>query len=344
MKQNKITDAYSSLNPLTPERMRKIIPEIKKYSLPGLIIGEEVWKGTIYGDSKVGSIVYDATFRGKPAVCKVYAIRQKINESRILGDFNAQNQSEIISVPVVFDARAWDIEGEYGYLITEKTEGKKIFTPPYATEEQMMEFCAFFDDYKKNAIVKPWMPSPKMRTPVYMAGRVLKWTGISKDKGMLKKEDYRPYVRKFYTFLLRNLPSTLKIPMVFGHGHLGPNEIVKTEDGKYVLMANMMWGYRPEWYEIGFLIWTCLLAVRDTSCSVSDAYQRIVAPWMRHLQKMDAAKKDPLFSRKVAILLIERFIGAILLDVGAHDDFKGKDREYFRPLLSMFQELFKLYA
>lgn len=341
MKQNQITEAYFSIKPLTAERMEKIIPDIKKYSLSGLVIGDEIWKGTIYGESRVGSIAYDAMFRNKPAICKVYAIPQKINERCILGDFNAQNQSTITRVPTVFDAREWDPEGEYGYIITEKIEGKKIFTPPYATEEEMMEFCTFFDDYKKNCIVKPWMPHPKMWTPLYMAGRVWKWTRISKDKGMLEKEDYRPYVRKFYKFLLKNLPATLKIPMVLGHGHLGPNEIIKTEEGKYVLMSNMMWGYRPEWYEIGFLIWTCLLAVRNFPC---DGYEDIITPWMRHLQNMDVAKKDPFFFQKVGILLIERFVGAILVDVGAHDDFKNKDKKYFRDSISMFQRLFNLYS
>ncbi len=331
---NKITEKYFTQEDFS-KREKNVLDQV--ITETGFKVGREIFRGFIYDRSKVGSLIYNGTYQGKPAVLKLQGLKPEIDEGKIVRHFTAQNQSKLVRVPVLYAHSPWNARHGYGYLITEYIEAPKIFEMPFATQEQMHDFACFYQEYRTSALTKSWLEPETLDSLAFTVKRVDHWRRISESKGRLKLEDYAPYLMRYYPLAVKHLPT---IPMVFFHGHLTANDIYKLPESSFVVLSNLFWSYRSQWYDLAFNLWACLTHIRDTHYTFKKAWQHI-GKWLAVYRRIPVVKQDKDFERKIRVLLLERAIGAIMADLGAGDFFgQEKNAKYFRHLLGLWQNFF----
>jgi hypothetical protein len=132
--------------------------------------------------------------------------------------------------------------------------------------------------------------------------------------------------------------------MVFCHGHLTANDIFRIQNSSFVLLSNLFWSFRPQWYDLAFNVWGCLLHIRDVHYSF-DELLSYVDQWRKTYRMIPAVQEDEDFDRKMTMLILERTLGAILVDLGANDFYEQKENQpYFQHLLNLHQQLFDTLA
>ena len=110
--------------------------------------------------------------------------------------------------------------------------------------------------------------------------------------------------------------------------------------GSFVLFSNLFWSHCPQWYELAFNIWACMQHIRDTDYSFRK-WINYVEKWRKHYHQIPIVKKDKDFDRKLNINLLERTMGAILVDIGVNDFYdKPENKKYFKHLLKLHQQFF----
>lgn len=335
---NKISEKYFEQEDFS-KREKEVLTEVTAKT--GFEVEKEIFRGVIYQSDKVGSVIYLGKYKGKPAVLKLQGLRPEIDEIEIIKHFESQNQSRLVRLPKLYDYKLWNAESGYGYLITEYIDASKIFTMPFASLEDMKEFAMFYEEYRTSALTHPWIKPETTDSLLFTAKRMDNWRKISESKKKLKLEDYTPYLMRYYPLAIKHLPS---IPMVFCHGHLTANDIYKLPGGTFLVLSNLFWSYRPQWYDLSFNIWACLQNIRNTDYTFEEMTEYI-GQWLSVYREIGVVKKDSDFDRKMNILLLERAMGAILVDLGVNDFYDKKENEkYYHHLLNLHQRLFVLLA
>jgi 3'-phosphoadenosine 5'-phosphosulfate sulfotransferase (PAPS reductase)/FAD synthetase len=132
--------------------------------------------------------------------------------------------------------------------------------------------------------------------------------------------------------------------MVFCHGHLTANDIYRLSNGSFVVLSNLFWSHRPQWYDLAFNIWNCLMHIRDTNYTFEQMLEYIER-WLATYRAIPVVQQDKDFERKIAVLLLERTMGAILVDLGANDFYEQEENKpHFQHLLNLHQRLFNYLA
>ena len=331
---NEIVEKYFTQGDFS-QRENEVLTQVIKET--GFVVEKEIFRGKIYDKGKIGSLIYKGTLNAEPAVLKLQGLQPEVDEAHIIQSFNSQNQSTFVRLPKLYLHKKWSSDCEYGYLITEYIDAPKIFVMPFASDEQMQNFAQFYQEYRTQAIIIPWIQQKTHDTVAFVVKRVDNWRKISEHKKRLTLSDYAPYLMEFYPLAVRHFPT---IPMVFSHGHLTAHDIYR-KDGKYILLSNLFWSYRPQWYDIAFNIWSCLLHIRDTQYSI-DSLVKYVEKWVAVYSAIPVVAQDQDFQRKITILLLERTIGSILTDIGANDTFAEQENKiYFIHLLALHQKFFE---
>lgn len=331
---NKITEKYFTQDDFS-QREADVLAQV--IAETGFVVEKEIFRGMIYDKNKVGSLIYKGTLKGEPAVLKLQGLKPEVDEGEIVKHFTAQNQSKLVRVPVLYRHKPWTEKCGYGYLITEYIAAPKIFEMPFATSEQMRDFARFYQEYRTSALTRSWIEQETNDSLAFSVHRMDNWRKISEHKKRLSSGDYAPYLVRYYAMAEKHLPS---IPMVFCHGHLTANDIYRLDDGSFVILSNLFWGYRIQWHDLAFNIWACLQHIRDTSYTFKQLLQ-YVEEWIKMYRTIPVVQQDKDFERKITALLLERTMGAILVDLGANDFYeKEENKEYFKHLLSLHQHLF----
>ncbi|MFZ5365039.1 MAG: hypothetical protein ACOZBH_02465 [Patescibacteria group bacterium] len=335
---NKIIEKYFSQANFADreeEVLRQVLTET------GFKIEKEIFRGVIYKKEKVGSLIYKGEYQGRPAVLKLQGLKPEVEEAEILKRFLDQNGSAKVRVPALYASQGWDEATGYCYLITEYIDAPKIFEMPFASNEETRDFADFYQEYRTSVLTKPWLESESLDAVKFSMDRVENWQKISESVSRLKKEDYEPYLEKYKELAAKHFAS---VPMVFSHGHLTADDIYKMPNGQYVILSNLFWSYRPEWYDLAFNIWACLLKIRDVNYSFEEMIE-YVNKWLDVYRQIPVVKLDPDFERKMRVLLLERTMGSILVDLGAGDFYgEEKNKKYFDHLLKLHQRFFNYLA
>lgn len=245
---NKITEKYFVQDDFSKREQEVLVKVIAE---TGFIVDGEIFRGVIYNRDKVGSLIYRGTWQEKPAVLKLQGLKPEVDEGEIIRRFKEQNQSKLVRTPELYIHSPWKKERGYGYLVTEYIDAPKIFEMPFANQKQMQDFARFYQEYRTSALTRPWISPENLNSLTFTIRRVNNWRKISESKKKIKLVDYAPYLIKYYPLAVKHLPT---IPMVFCHAHLTADNIYKLPDGSFVILSNLFWSYRPQWYDLAFNI------------------------------------------------------------------------------------------
>ncbi len=303
----------------------------------GFVIEKEIFRGYIYEKTKVGSLIYLGTYRGQPAVLKLQGLKPEIDEGEILSRFAAQNKSAVVRVPKLYVHEPWTEELGYGYLITEYIDAPLLFTLPFASEAEMHDFARFYQEYRTAALTKPWAKAEEQNSAAFCRKRVEHWQKIATAKGRLAKDDIDEIASRFLAIADKELG---KVPMVFCHGHLTANDIFRMPNGQFVVLSNLFWSYRPQWYVLAFNVWACLTHIRDTAYTF-EAMTEYTDRWLAVYRTVPVVNTDPAFERTIRLMLLERAAGTLLVDLGAADAFDlQENKKFFDHLWSLQRRWF----
>lgn len=334
---NKITEKYFDKFDF-PEREKQVLLEIEKKT--DFISEKEIFRGEVYDKDKVGSLIYKGKWQDKPAVLKIQLIRPDIEEVDIINFFNKQNKSKKIRLPRLFKSSKWNKKGGYGYLIMEFIGAPLIYSSSFAAPEQIKNFCDFYQEYKTKAINKPFFEksADELSSLVFTVHRVSHWIKIAQAKNTLIKSDMEN-IEKFISLAGKHLPG---IKMEFMHGHLTYSDIYKISEDEYMLMSNLFWSYRPEYYDATFHLWAGIKNIRDMKVDFGQVV-KYVQKWIDEYKKIPFVKKDGDFERKFNIMMAERCIGALLVDL-QNQEYEKDKKEHIKHLTMIFRNLFEYFA
>lgn len=275
----------------------------------------------------------------KTAVLKIQLLKPDIDEIDIISKFNTQNQSDKIRLSKLYKGSRWNEKKGYGYLILEYIDAPQIYQPPFANKSQIKDFCSLYQEYKTRCLIKPFIKQEinEISALLYTSQRISNWTKIAESKNTLNENEIQN-VEKFLSLAGKHLPT---IKMEFMHGHLTSYDIFKLEDEEYVLMSNLFWSYRPEFYDTTFHLWMSIKSLRDQSIK-SDQVIRYIQSWLEEYKKLPVIMKDTDFDRKFNISMAERCIGAIILDIKNQSYDSDRDG-HIHHLTELFQDLFKYF-
>jgi hypothetical protein len=334
---NKITEKYfehENFNDRAKTALKDIITKTKFQP------ETEIFRGQIYDNDKVGSLIYKGIWQDKPAVLKIQVLQPEIDEIDIIERFNSQNESTRIRLPRLYDGLKWNAQNGYGYLILEYVDAPKIYQPPFADAEQVLEFCALYQEYKTNCLRKPLFTKEpnELSSLVYSAQRISHWVKIAQTKAQLSENAVK-CAERYLSLAGRHMPS---IAMEFMHGHFTYDDIYKLSGNEYVLMSNLFWSYRPEYYDATFHLWAGIKSLRDRSVN-TDQIIKYLKSWIDAYTKLSVILNGIDFERKFNMMMSERCVGAILVDI--QNQHYQNDRARFTEYLSgLFGELFKYFA
>jgi len=130
--------------------------------------------------------------------------------------------------------------------------------------------------------------------------------------------------------------------MEFMHGHFTYNDIFKLSEKEYILMSNLFWSYRPEFYDTTFHLWAGIKSLRDQSMTVEQV-KEYLQNWLEEYKKLPFVMQDADFERKFNMMMAERCIGALLVDI-QNQHYETDQSNFIAHLTELFRGLFKHFA
>lgn len=334
---NKITEKYfEHVN--FADHKKRILNEIM--SKTNFQAEKEIFRGQIYDKNKVGSLIYKGVWRDKSAVLKIQGLQPDIDEIDMINRFNDRNKSAKIRLPKLHGGSKWNKKNGYGYLLLEYIDAPQIYQPPFASPEQIKDFCALYQEYKTKCLREPlFKREPNEQSSlVFTAQRVSHWLKIVQTKGHLTETEVKN-VEKFLSLAGKHLPS---IKMDFMHGHFTYNDIFKLSNKEYILTSNLFWSYRPEFYDITFHLWASLKSLRNQNINVEQV-KKYLQNWLKEYKKLPIVIQDSDFERKFDIMMAERCIGALLVDI-QNQHYDNDRGNFIIHLTKLFRNLFEYFA
>jgi len=334
---NKITEKYFEHNNFA-DHEKRVLKEImiKTNFQPE----KEIFRGQIYNKDKVGSLIYKGIWQNNPTVLKIQWLQPDIDEIDMINRFNKQNKSTKIRLPKLYDGSKWNEQDGYGYLLLEYINAPQIYKPPFADQEQIKNFCALYQEYKIKCLCDPFVKQEpnEQSSLVFTTQRVSHWTKIAQSKGHLSKTEIKN-VEKFLFLAGQHL---LSIKMEFMHGHLTYDDIFKLSEEQYILMSNLFWSYRPEFYDITFHLWASIKNLRDQSITIEQVIEYL-QNWLEEYKKLPIIIQDTDFERKFNMMMAERCIGALLVDI-QNQNYENDRNNFIVHLTKLFRDLFKHFT
>lgn len=322
----------------------------------------EIFRGVIYDADKVGSLIYRGKWNSsKPiqAVLKLQGLQPEVDEIDVLQRFGQQSHSERVRLPHLYAGQHWNAEKGYGYLLLEYINAPQIYTHPFANEKQITAFCDFYQEYRNQALQEAFFPQTEneLDTVAYTTSAVKHWTTValaqrearlqevgSPESAIVGVEEQDIALTDVLLKAMKQTSYTMG--MEFQHAHLSADDIFdmgESDNGhEYVLMSNLFWGYRPQWYDTTFHLWAGIKALRDTTVGFDDVLAYL-EKWLAAYKQLPVIASDRDFESKFWLLLAGRAFGALLLDIHNQNyDLPGGDSfEYKQQYVTHLQDIFR---
>jgi len=301
----------------------------------GFIPEREIFCGKIYDADKVGSLIYAGTWQGKRAVLKLQILELPVAEQNILRSVADVLKGTDLRVPEVYAAEAWDREKGYGYVVFEEVQGQKIYRPPFATAEEQGDFCQLYETLH-GAKPTPLVPQAPLETngATFTLRRMLHWMQIGEGYAPLTSE----VVEQMGRFTAQAAPLLHGTPMRYMHGHLSMDDILRREEGGWVVMSNLFWSYRPMYYDATFHLWAGIKASRDLSLTL-ETVVAYLEDWCAAYATLPGIAEDPLFRPRFWVMMAERSLSAQMIDIFAQT-YQEKREEHIAHLRGVFAGIF----
>ena len=107
-------------------------------------------------------------------------------------------------------------------------------------------------------------------------------------------------------------------------------------------MSNLFWSYRPEFYDTTFHLWSGIKSIRDENI-IFEQIKKYIQNWINQYKKLPIIRQDSDFEKKFNIIMAERCIGALLVDIQNQNYGINRDNHVAR-LTELFRELFKYFT
>jgi hypothetical protein len=333
----KIVEKYFTQNDFS--KREKEVLEIAT-SKTGFIPQVVLFKGMIFDPDKIGSIIYKGIYKGKPAVLKLQGLHPETDEVDILIGFKKQNKSKIVRLPDLYEYQKWNEKDGFGFLVTEYVPYPKIHEMPFPNNEQIKLFCDFYQEYKTKCLNSPFVITDEVNNAkTFVIKRAETWKKISDYKKVLEKTISREEIEKIVNIYKSFMSKHMESKMELMHGHLSSKDILY--NGKeFVLLSNLYWTYRPELYDLMFNLHWCLEAINDEKFTL-DRYVKFVKKWFKYFYQIPFVKADDQAIKNIHLMLLERTMGAILIDTGSRNEISMADKHLLTIQIDFFNELIK---
>jgi hypothetical protein len=301
-----------------------------------------LYRGRFYESGKIGSFITRVTNRdGDSAVLKLQLRPVPYDEGMIIRHIRPQIRTERIRLPGILFDEPWSEEKGYGILVSEDASAfPRLWKDHCPTEEELKRHEDFLGEFMHYVLpIDPFLPVPdgsvreRHREMLDHFSDVAQASthqhiDLKEVEGM--KERYA-----------RILGKAAFDGFHFTHAHLSGMEIrIDPDTQAYVLFSNLLWSFRPTYYEALFPFWVDAMGIRDVNVSSDDLYSR-VDRWAEMWKRVMG--EDPRKRESFRFLILERAMMTTMLDLGAsewnEDEIKTK-----QALLNAWKQLFERLA
>lgn len=309
-------------------------------------LGELLREGLYYSARHVRDNVWSGSFRGKPAVLKVYDDPRPTNEPAALEAFHQSNHSPKLTAPRLY---AYEITSAHsGWLIMEKLPEEAMSFPSRLSPDERREILSVYLEYRRNFPSRPTRPltlAEELPAAEFAAYRLSRWLLLAVSRGEAGSQSARatplqagqfiPLYTKAISEIRRRLAGR---PMQWCHGHFKSNEVFKTKDRYYLLDFAHAKMYHAG-YELTILPWSDWLMAADNWQLDYPQWKRGVDAWLQDLLPVarELAMEDPEDLLRVSLL--ERTLGAVLGDVAASGRPRKEQEKRCQLLLQLAEDL-----
>lgn len=257
--------------------------------VPEKLLDRSSW----WTSKEIGAFRYEGKFKGKKAVLKIQGVRPETSEIYMIKAFSKVNRSRILRVPLPYSYLGWDDKKRYEALILEFIDGKPIVNIP-TSENELREFFALRDEYKKNCAVSSWIEQPDESLSEEIKMNFAKWREASfklYPTHPFREEEDAELIDRAVDILIENYKD---VKREFQHGHFGTSDLLEIKDGQVVILSNLYWSWKPPFYDAVFgYHWFIyhLAKLKDATPGLVDEQKSLWLTKINNLVKTDSGKK-----------------------------------------------------
>jgi len=287
----------------------------------GFKISRVLHVGTYYDPDIVRDIVLLGKFRGQKAVMKISSWPEGINEIKDILSFFKNNKSKTVTAPKVLSYKPFD--GEKSWFISEFVKGTRIipgsWPNPLSSSAEKEEMAKIYVEYIKNFRFANRPPAliESRDAAFFVKSRFFRWLDLANNSTHPKKDILLPRFDAALKILERGFKNR---PLQYVHSHFSNDHIIKSK-GKYYLVDFANAGYKPELYELGFVVWNLSFLSCWQSRVGFKRWLKETTDWENVFLKLVAGPlnyKEREFLKLLRLNMLERCIGAILADIAAN--------------------------
>lgn len=299
--------------------------------------------GTLYTgkwyDGRVRSVVIAGEYEGKPAVIKAYNDPRPSNQPKNLAVFNTHNRSSILHAPKLF---ASETESETaGWMIMQRVPEKaSILSEGQLSAAQRKELLSVYCEYRTHfptdasaeekvvllgryAEYRLESPDTPIDAAEYHAIRFKKWRTLAETQDQQHEQSEGELLLTGEVAAVCDTAEQYVASvfagkeMILCHGHIKSNEIHKVSDSEYWITDFGHVDYKPQGYELVFMIWADVLmhSSFETSAEVMEAIEHWITDFY---DVVGDATGENLEGGVLEAALAERLIGTIYADIIAN--------------------------
>lgn len=334
---NRLTDNAFSADD-GRDLIKRALAEIERQHGWRPVDQEVIFSGVYYDSSKVGSFITKATNKnGERAVLKLQLRPLPFDEGFIIRHIQKQIRSQRIRLPILFFDAPWDEQRGYGYLLMEDLSHLPHLWATRPDEQAFKRHAMFLKEFMHNVLpIAPYLPVPLIAPKEKYRESFEHYHAIAQaSRHRHIDSDEIDNMKVAYMAALERVQFE---GFHFTHGHLSGHEIHEDHSSDtFILFANLLWSFRPEYYELVFPLWVDLMGIRDTK--VSGEYLRArIDRWIQlwsGIENVDLNEK-----RTFWFSVLERSMMTVMLDLGA-SEWKDSENQEKQALLNAWKELFR---
>ncbi|MFA5129427.1 MAG: hypothetical protein WC477_00740 [Patescibacteria group bacterium] len=299
---------------------------------------QPLFSGRYYDSKKVGSFVARVTNdEGASAVLKLQLRPLPYDEGMIIRHIQGQIKTSRVRLPNLFSDEPWNEARGYGFLIMEDASTfPRLWASHCPTAEEMKRHEEFLKLFMHDVLpIEPFLPAPDVSVREKYREALNHFSDIAEASSYHHVDPSD--IKRMKAVYLEVLDRVEFDGFHFTHGHLSGMEIHEDKSSDaFVLFSNLIWSFRPTYYEVVFPLWVDLMGIRDIDVRMQDMLVRI-DEWAEIWQRVTGI--DPREHDLFYFLILERSMMTVMLDLGA-SEWTGDEIEAKQALLNAWEELF----